>query len=131
MFAQELNCKVTINSDQIQGTDKRVFDVLKSAVFEFMNNRKWTNEIFKPEERIDCNVLINVSERPQTDKFSATIQIAANRPVFKSSYNSPLFNYNDKDFTFYYTEGQALDFSENSYSSNLTSVLGFYAYLII
>ncbi len=131
LFSQELNCKVTVNSDQIQGTDKHIFDALKTAIFEFMNNRKWTNDVFKTEERIDCNILINITERPQTDKFTATIQVAANRPVYKSSYNSPLFNYNDKEFVFYYIENQALDFSESTNSSNLTSVLGFYAYLII
>ncbi len=131
LCGQELNCKVTINTDQISASDKRVYDVLKTAVFEFMNNRKWTNDVFRTEERIDCNILISISERPSTDKFTATIQVAANRPVYKSSYNSPLLNYNDKEFTFTYIENQTLDFSESSNLSNLTSVLGYYAYLII
>ncbi len=130
-LAQELNCKVTVNSDQIQGSDKHIYETLKTAIFEFMNNRKWTSEVFKAEERIECNILINISDRPSADKFTASIQVAANRPIYKSSYNSPLFNYNDKEFTFTYIENQSLDFSENAYSTNLTSVLGFYAYFII
>lgn len=128
-FSQELNCKVDINSDQIPGTDKHLFDLLKTAVFEFMNNRKWTNDAFKPEEKIDCNILITLT--PGTDSYMASILVAANRPVYKASYNSPLLNYNDKDYQITYVENQPLDYSDNTYSSNLTSVLGFYAYLII
>ena len=128
-FSQELNCKVDINSDQIPGTDKHIFDLLKTAVFEFMNNRKWTTDQFKSEERIDCNILITISSIG--DSYNATLLVAANRAVYKASYNSPLLNYNDKDFQFNYVENQPLDFSENTFSSNLTSVLSYYAYLII
>ena len=130
-YAQELNCKVDVNSDQVPGSDKRVFEALKTAVYEFMNNKKWTSDVFKTEERIDCNILIKVTDRPATDQFNASIQVQARRPVYKSSYNSVLFNYEDKDFTFNYLEGQPLDFSENTFISNLTSVLGFYANYII
>lgn len=129
--AQELNCKVQVVSPTIQGTDKSVFDNLQTAVYEFMNNRKWTNETFKNNERIDCSILINVSERPAVDEFKATIQVQARRPVYKSSYNSVLLNNNDVDFTFKYLENQTLDYSENIFTSNLTSVLAFYAYFII
>lgn len=129
--AQELNCKVQVVSPTIQGTDKSVFDNLQTAIFEFMNNRKWTNETFKNTERIDCSILINVSERPSTDDFKATIQVQVRRPVFKSSYNSVLLNNNDNDFQFKYLENQTLDYSENLHTSNLTSVLAFYAYLIV
>ena len=129
--AQELNCKVDVNSDQIPGSDKRVFESMKTALFEFMNNRKWTNDIFKSEERIECNILINITARPETDRFDATIQIQARRPVYKSSYNSVLLNYEDKDLSFNYIESTPLDFSENTYIGNLTSVMGFYAYMIL
>ncbi|MBL7889991.1 MAG: DUF4835 family protein [Bacteroidia bacterium] len=130
-FAQELNCKVQVLSQQIQGTDKRVFTTLQTAIFEFMNNKKWTNDQFKLDERIDCSILINVTERPSTDQFVATIQVQSRRPVYKSSYNSVLLNYNDNDFQFTYLENQPLEFNENQFTTNLTSVLGFYAYLII
>ena len=130
-YAQELNCKVDVNSDQVQGSDKHDYESMKTALYEFMNNRKWTSDVFKTEERIDCNILIKISDRPATDAFTASIQIQARRPVYKSSYNSVLFNYEDKDFSFNYLEGQPLDFSENTFISNLTSVMGFYANLII
>jgi hypothetical protein len=129
--AQELNCKVQVVSPTIQGSDKSVFDNLQTAIFEFINNRKWTEETFKNSERIDCSILINVSERIDNENFKATIQVQVRRPVFKSSYNSVLLNNNDNDFQFRYQENQTLDFSENLHLSNLTSVLAYYAYLII
>jgi len=129
--AQELNCVVQVNSDQVQGTDKRVFDVLQTAIFEFMNNKKWTNDVFKNTERIDCNLLINITSRPSTDDFVATLQVTARRPVYKASYNSPLLNFKDEDFNFKYLENQPLDFAENNHLSNLTSMLAYYAYIII
>lgn len=135
IWAQELNCKVQVLTQQISGTDKQVFETLQTAIFEFMNNRKWTNETFKTEERIDCSLIINITERVSTDEFKANLKVQSRRPVFKSSYNSVLLDYTESpketEFTFKYIENQALDFSENTYTSNLTSVLGFYAYLII
>ncbi|MES2592636.1 MAG: DUF4835 family protein [Bacteroidota bacterium] len=130
-FSQELNCKVQVLSQSIQGTDKSVFETLQTAIFEFMNNRKWTNETFKNNERIDCSILINVTERPSTDDFKATIQVQVRRPVFKASYNTVLLNNNDNDFAFKYLENQSLEFTENLHLSNLTSVLAYYAYLAI
>ncbi len=129
--SQELDCKVTINSTQIAGTDKRVFDAMQTAIYEFMVTRKWTNETFKIEERIDCSILINITERIGADEFRGTLQIQARRPVFKTSYNSALLNFNDNDIVFKYTEAQPLEFVENTYLGNLTSILGFYAYLVI
>lgn len=130
-IAQELNCKVQVVSPTIQGTDKSVFDNLQTAIFEFLNNRKWTEETFKNHERIDCSILINVSDRIDNENFKATIQVQVRRPVFKSSYNSVLLNNNDNDFQFRFIENQTLEYSENLHLSNLTSVLAYYAYLII
>ncbi len=130
-FSQELNCQITVNSTQIAGTDKRVFDAMQTAIFEFMLTRKWTNENFKVEERIDCSILINITEKMGTDEFRGTLQIQARRPVYKTSYNTALLNFNDNDITFKFTENQPLEFVENTYSSNLTSILAFYAYLVI
>jgi hypothetical protein len=130
-FAQELNCQVKVLSQQVTGTEKRVFETLETAIYEFMNNRKWTNETFKQEERIDCSILINITERLSTDEFRATLQIQSRRPIFKTSYNSVLLNYNDNDIQFRYLESQPLDFAENSNLSNLTSILAYYAYVVI
>lgn len=131
IISQELNCKVEIVSDQIQGTDKRVYDALKTAIYEFMNNKKWTTETFKNEERIDCNLLINITARLSTDEFTATLQAQSRRPIFKTSYNSVLLNYKDEEIQFKYLESQPLEFVENTHTSNLTSILAYYAYLII
>lgn len=130
--AQELNCQVQVVSPQIQGTtEKRIFDNLQKAVFEFMNNTKWTNDIYSIEERINCSMFINITEKLSTDEYKATIQIQSTRTIFKSSYNSVLFNHNDADFQFRYVEFQPLDFSINQHMSNLTSVLAYYAYVIL
>jgi hypothetical protein len=122
---------VQVLSQSIQGTDKSVFETLQTAIFEFMNNKKWTNDVFKNSERIDCSILINITERPSTDDFKATLQVQARRPVFKSSYNTVLLNNNDNDFQFKYLENQSLEFTENIHLSNLTSVLAYYAYFIL
>ncbi len=130
--AQELNCQVQVLSQQVQGTDaKRIFDNMQKQVFEFMNNRKWTNDVFSMNERIECTILINVTEKVSTSEFKATIQVQSRRPIFKSSYGSPLFNYNDQNFQFTYVEFQPFDFNVNTYSSNITSVLAYYAYVIL
>lgn len=130
LSSQELNCKVQVLSQAVAGTDKSIFETLQTAIYEFMNNRKWTTESFKLEERIDCNILINITER-SADEFRGTLQIQSRRPIFKTSYNSVLLNYNDNDIAFRYLENQPLEFVENSNLSNLTSILAYYAYLVI
>ncbi|MCW3101943.1 MAG: hypothetical protein JWO09_383 [Bacteroidetes bacterium] len=129
--AQELNCQVQVLSQQISGTDKRAFEALQTAIYEFMNNRKWTNETFKLEERIDCSILINLTDRVGTDEYKGTFQVQSRRPVYKASYNSVLLNFNDQDFQFKYIENQPIEYNDNAFTSNLASVLGYYAYLII
>lgn len=130
-IAQELLCKVDINTQQVSGTDKRVYDNMRTQIYEFVNNRKWTTETFRNEERIDCSILINITERLGTDEFNATLQIQTRRPVFGSSYNSVLLNFIDNDVHFRFAEGQQLEYSENTYISNLTSILAFYAYMVV
>lgn len=130
--AQELNCQVTVASPQIQGTtEKQIFEQVQKAVFEFMNNTKWTKDNITPAERIDCSILITVNQKLSTDEYKATIQIQSRRPVFKSSYSTPLVNYIDENFTFKFQQFQQLEFNLNSFQTNLTSVLAFYAYVII
>ncbi len=130
--AQELNCQVQVVSPQIQGTtEKRIFDNLQKSIFEFLNNTKWTSDIYSIEERISCSMFINITEKISNDEYKATLQIQSTRPVYKSSYNSVLLNHNDADFQFRYIEFQAMDFSMNQYMGNLTSVLAYYAYVMI
>ncbi len=130
--AQELNCAVTINRDQIQGTvEKQVIDQLQKSVFEFMNNKKWTNEIFTSQEKIDCSILIILKQKNDPDGYSASIQVQSTRPIYKSTYPSPVFNFEDDNFEFKFQQFTTLDFNENSFQNNLTSVLAFYAYVMI
>lgn len=127
---QELFCNVEINTQQIQSSDKRIFETLKSSVFEFMNNRNWSGYEFKLNEKIDCSVLLTINSH-EGDVFKGSLTIASTRPVYNSSYNTTLLNTVDKDLEFRYVEYEPLDFYENSYTSNLTSILAFYAYIII
>lgn len=131
--AQELNCQVQVLAPQIQGTnEKRIFENLQKAIFEFMNNTKWTNDIFQTDERIFCNLNINITEKVSTDQYKATLSVISQRPIYKSSYpQCNLINYVDADFQFTYIEFQPLDFSINNHLSNLTSVLAYYSYVII
>jgi hypothetical protein len=128
--AQELNCKVQVLAPQVQGSERRVFETLQNAIFEFMNSTKWTEDAFTLDERIDCNIMINITRR-NNDDFDANISVQARRPVYNTSYNSILCNIQDNDFSFRYMEYQPLEFSLNAYNSNLTSTLAFYAYFIL
>jgi hypothetical protein len=121
-ISQELNCQVSVVSPQIQGTtEKQIFDQLQKAIFEFMNNTKWTKDNFTTSERIDCSILVNVVQKLSADDYRATIQIQSRRPIFKSSYFSPTVNYIDENFIFKFQQFQQLDFNLNTYSNNMTS----------
>ncbi|MGB3180078.1 MAG: DUF4835 family protein [Cyclobacteriaceae bacterium] len=129
--AQELNCNVVVNSSQIQTSDRRIFDDMERAFAQFLNQRRWTEDEFSTQERIDCNMIVNLQDMPEIGSFVATVQIQSARPVYGSDYNSLLFNFADRDWIFQYNESQPLDFNENSFISNITSMLAFYAYIII
>lgn len=131
LFAQELNCQVSVLTPQIQASDKTIYDKLQTDLREFMNNRKWTNDEFLNQERIECSMVITISERVSTDEFTATIQVSSRRPVYHSSYNSTMFNHQDKDFSFRYVQDQTIEFDEGNIRSNLTAVLAYYAYIIL
>ncbi len=128
LVAQELNCMVNISTQKVEGTDKRVFETLQTAIFEFMNNRKWTNYNIKVEERIECSLLLTINDRLSADEFRGTLNVVLRRPVLNSAYNSVLINYIDKAIQFRYAEFQPLDYSDGAFSSNLTSILAYYAY---
>ncbi len=128
--AQELNCNVNVNSQQVQQSDRRIFETLQKAITDFVNQTKWTNDQYQLTERIECSMFISISSR-NSDEFKATIQVQSRRPIYKTSYNSTVLNTNDVDFEFKYIEFQPLQFSESTMLSNLTSVLAFYSYMII
>jgi len=132
LHAQDLNTRVQILSPKVQSANKRILDVLESGIVEFMNGRKWSSDVIKPQERIDCNLVINITEWDgSSPNFKAEAQIQVSRPVYNSSYNSTLLNLSDPFFDFYYIEGQAIDFSDQNYISNLSSLLAFYANIAV
>jgi hypothetical protein len=129
--AQELNCNVTVLTQQIQSSDKKIYTTLQGAIYEFMNNTRWTNDQFENHERIECSMQITIDERVSNDEFRGSIQIQSRRPVYKTSYYSPMLSINDENFNFRYIEFQTIEFNENSSNPNLAAVLAFYAYVII
>ncbi len=129
--AQDLNARVQVLSPLVQNTNKRPLEVLETAIREFLNNRKWSTDALLSQERIDCNFVIKINEWDGSSNFKAEAQIQSSRPVYGSSYNSTIINLSDRNFDFNYSEGQPLDFSEQQYISNLTSLLAFYANIIV
>jgi len=129
--AQDLNARVQVLSPKIQTTNRRVFTALETAVKDFLNGRKWSADQISPQERIDCNFVINIVQWDGASALSAEVQVQSSRPIFGSNYNSTLLNINDKDFDFTYTEGQIIDFNDQLFQSNLSSFFAFYAYMIV
>lgn len=129
-YSQEFKCNVQVVSEQVQGTNKSVFETLQKAMYEFINNRNWSNNVFTPEERIECNMLFNIKDYSGTD-FTGTLQVQIRRPVFNSTYNTVLLNYMDQNIQFSYTEYQSFEFNESSFTSNLTSLLAYYANIML
>jgi hypothetical protein len=129
--AQELKCTVDLNTQKISGVDQQTFQSLKNAITEFMNQRVWTQDAFSPEERIECSLYITLDGAVSQDVYSGSITIQSSRTAFNSNYSSPILNFRDLDFIFTYAPNTPLDFNVNQYQSNLTSVLAFYAYMII
>lgn len=129
--AQEVNCKVSINASQIQGTNTQVFTTLENALKEFINEQKWTSAQYSPVERISCSMSITVKEYSDAGAFKCELIVQANRPVFNSNYNTILFNFKDANFNFNYLEFDPLEFKDNIIDNNLTAVIAYYIYLII
>lgn len=132
LCAQEMDCHVQVNANQIEGTNKDKFNTLASNLTEFINTRKWTDAVFQEEERIECNFILTIDETGSGDSYSGNLQIQASRPVFNSSYSTTLFNFKDENLTFTFSEyGEHFEFNENSYDDNLTSIIGFYVNIIL
>lgn len=131
LTAQELNCRIQINSQQIKGTNRQKFTSMRTSIYEFMNTSRWTPDIYSNEERIECNVIINLTSEVGANGYKGSITVKSTRPIYRASYNSPILNVIDNDFSFEYVENQSLEFNEHNHSSNLISTLAYYAYVII
>lgn len=137
LSAQDVNCKVDLTYDRIQNVDPKVFQSLKRSLTEFINNRKWTNDNFRPSEKIECSFLLNLTEKTADNVYRATLNIQSSRPVYNSGYYSPLVNFVDREVVFRYDESQTLQFDDNrvvgsdAMGSNLTAVVAYYVYIII
>jgi len=129
--AQELRCNISISSSKIQGANRNVFRTMQADLYEFMNNRKWTDHVYDIDERIECNIFIQLDEQVSSDEFKGSMTVQLRRPVFGSSYETTLLNIKDKDFHVRYVEFQPLEFNETSNKDNLTSIMAFYAYVIL
>lgn len=128
--AQELNCKVVVNAEQTGNENLTIFKTLEKQLNEFVNNTKWTNQKYAPQERIECSMFINIAQY-SGESFSATLQVQSGRPIYGSSFSAPIYNFKDNDFNFSYLEYQNLIYNPTQYESNLVSVLAFHVYMIL
>ena len=128
--AQELKCTVTINSDKIEGTNKSVYETLRQAIMDYMNNNRWTNMTFSESEKIECSMMIIVNS-VSDNVFNCEMQLQAKRPVYNTTYSTPLLNFADKNFVFSYQEFDRIEYQQNLFTTNLTAMLAYYVYLII
>lgn len=132
--AQELKCRVVVNAQQIAASERAIFTEMENTFAQFINDRVWTEDEFQLEERINCNIILTLDPKETeagAGRFGASVQILASRPVYGSDYETVLFNFADRDWQFEYFTSQPLQFNENSFTSNITSLLAFYAYVII
>lgn len=129
--AQELNVRLTINTQKVQSVNKDMISALESSLLRLLNDNKWTDLAYNKNERIDCTITITLNEATSENNFTADIVIATRRPVYNSSYITTLMNYRDTQFEFSYQQGQSLDFNSMNIDNNLVAVMAFYAYVII
>ena len=129
--SQELNCNIQVSAQMIQGSNREIFVNMQRDIYDFVNNTVWTNHVFSYAERIDCNMLINLTEQISGDEFKGTIQIQLRRPAFNTTYNSTMLNFVDNNFQFKYVEFQTLEFDPSAHRTNLISVLAYYVYIIL
>lgn len=130
VHAQELNCTVVLDAEQTGQSNQQIFRTLEQQLTEFVNTTSWTNREFKNQERIDCSITLIISEY-DGDNFGGTMQIGSSRPVFGSTYDSPIYNYNDKQVSFNYKEFEPLNFNLNVFESNLVAIVAYHVYTII
>tara|TARA_Y100001954_G_C15794001_1_gene596623 strand:+ start:538 stop:1458 length:921 start_codon:yes stop_codon:yes gene_type:complete len=130
-FTQELNCSVQVIAPRIANVEASVFEALEDGIREFMNGRRWTNDNFTFDERIECTMQINISEAKSATQFSGTIQVQSSRPVYGSDYDTPMLFINDSDFEIVWVNGSAINFNIGIHRDNLSSILAYYAYMIL
>ena len=130
VLAQELLCTVTINSDQIEGSNKQVYQTLKTSIEEYMNSNRWTNMTYAEKERIECSMLL-VVKAVQDNMYVCEMTLQSRRPVYGTSYTTPLLNFKDNNFVFTYQEFDRIEYQQNTFTTNLTAMLAYYCYLII
>ncbi len=131
LLGQELNCSVQVNAMKLEGTNRMVFQTLQQALYEFMNRRSWTDHTFRESERIECTMILTLNEQVGSDEYKGVLNVQLRRPVFGTSYNTPILNFVDNNLHFKYIENSPLEFTPGSHLSNLTSILAFYAYLVL
>lgn len=131
LSAQELKCQVTLNSDQIEGSNKQMFNTLKQSIEEYLNQNKWTNMTVMEQEKIDCSMMITVNSVTTEGLFKCTMQLQSRRPVFNTGYMTPVLNFMDQNFNFTYQEFDRLEWQQSTFTTNLTAMLAYYVYLII
>ena len=130
LSAQELNCVVTVNSDQVSQTNQQIFKTLERSLNDFVNKNKWTNRVYRENERVNAQMFITITEY-ESNRFKGTLQIQSSRPVYNTSYETPVFNYKDNQVNFEYIEFQPLVFNENVHGFNIVSVMAYYVYIIL
>lgn len=130
-FSQELNARVELSAPQLQNTNTRTLELLQRVISDFLNNRAWSNSTIQPAERIDCSFNIVITAYDGSKEYKATAQVQSSRPVYGTNYNSPILSFRDKSFHFSYVEGEQLEFNTNQNLGSLSSLLGFYAHVII
>lgn len=129
--AQELRCNISVSTQKIQGTNKELFTNMQRDMYEFMNNKRWSPNVFAYDERIECSIQFTLDEQIGSDEFKGSLQVRVSRPVYNSSYNSVLLNFKDNDVDFRYREFEALEFNESGQNSELVNLLAFYAHIIL
>ena len=128
--AQELEIRIQVNHSQLQGVDNTKYENMQKALNEFVTNQIWTNNVFKTEERIKCNMVLTITKEVYSDEFQGTLQVVSSRPVYGTGYDSPMLNLLDRNIQFKYADGETLTFNENSHDE-LTSLIAYYVYIII
>ncbi len=130
-FGQEFKASISVSASELEGTDRRIFEELQSALYEFVNERTWTNYSFAPEERIECTFMLSLSNRVSGSEYEGRLNVVFRRPVFQTSYETPMLNFIDKDVRIKYDMGETLNYSDNQYTSAVTSLFAYYIYIIL
>jgi hypothetical protein len=130
-YGQELNCMISVVAQQVQGSNREIYDNMQKAMMEFVNNQNWTDHVFKNEERIQCQLMFNITDRVSDNEFRGSLQIQSSRPIFGSSQTTVMFNHRDNDIHFKYDDFEPLRFNEAQFTTNLVSILAYYVNVIL